>query len=91
MCGRYRLSRRKQIVEEYFDAFGDGDWNPRYNIAPTLIPVIRQHQKGPEARTVSDAVEVFFQIAVWSLHAALGKKRAGAGPALRMDQTNLAF
>jgi hypothetical protein len=23
MCGRYRLSRRKQIVEEYFDSVSD--------------------------------------------------------------------
>jgi putative SOS response-associated peptidase YedK len=36
MCGRYRLSRRKQLVEEYFDAgSGDEDWAPRCNIAPT--------------------------------------------------------
>ena len=36
ICGRYRLSRRKQLVEEYFGAVsGDDDWNPRYNIAPT--------------------------------------------------------
>jgi putative SOS response-associated peptidase YedK len=35
MCGRYRLSRRKQIVEEYFEsAPWDDDWSPRYNIAP---------------------------------------------------------
>jgi putative SOS response-associated peptidase YedK len=47
MCGRYRLSRRKQVVEEYFDtASGEEDWTPRYNIAPTQpIPVIRQHPK----------------------------------------------
>jgi len=49
MCGRYRLSRRKQILEEYFDtAPWDDDWNPRYNIAPTQpVPVIRQHPKEP--------------------------------------------
>jgi putative SOS response-associated peptidase YedK len=48
MCGRYRLSRRKQLVEEYFDASGDEDWSPRYNIAPTQpVPVIRQHPKEP--------------------------------------------
>ena len=49
MCGRYRLSRRKQIVEEYFDCVSDEpDWNPRYNIAPTQpIPVIRQNPKEP--------------------------------------------
>lgn len=49
MCGRYRLSRRKQLVEEYFDtADWQDDWSPRYNIAPTqAIPVIRQHPKEP--------------------------------------------
>jgi putative SOS response-associated peptidase YedK len=48
MCGRYRLSRRKQLVEEYFDASGGEDWSPRYNIAPTQsIPIIRQHPKEP--------------------------------------------
>ena len=44
MCGRYRLSRRKQIMAEHFDAtpFDDG-WEPRYNIAPSQpVPVIRQ-------------------------------------------------
>jgi putative SOS response-associated peptidase YedK len=49
MCGRYRLSRRKQIIEEHFDALsGEEDWSPRYNVAPTQpIPVIRQHPKEP--------------------------------------------
>jgi putative SOS response-associated peptidase YedK len=48
MCGRYRLSRRKQLVEEYFDSTGEEDWSPRYNIAPTQpVPVIRQHPKEP--------------------------------------------
>jgi len=49
MCGRYRLSRRKQIIEEYFEsAPWDDDWNPRYNIAPTQpVAVIRQHPKEP--------------------------------------------
>jgi putative SOS response-associated peptidase YedK len=49
MCGRYRLSRRKQVVEEYFDCVSDEpDWSPRYNIAPTQpIPVICQNPKEP--------------------------------------------
>jgi putative SOS response-associated peptidase YedK len=49
MCGRYRLSRRKQVVEEYFDTVSDEpNWNPRYNIAPTQpIPIIRQSPKEP--------------------------------------------
>ena len=49
MCGRYRLSRRKQVVEEYFDTVSlEHDWNPRYNIAPTQsVPIIRQDPKEP--------------------------------------------
>jgi putative SOS response-associated peptidase YedK len=49
MCGRYRLSRRKQIIEEYFDCGSDeSDWNPRFNVAPTQpVPVIRQNPKEP--------------------------------------------
>jgi putative SOS response-associated peptidase YedK len=49
MCGRYRLSQRKQIIEEHFDSVsGLEDWTPRYNIAPTQpVPVIRQHPKEP--------------------------------------------
>ena len=49
MCGRFRLSRRKQIIEEQFEAQPwDDDWSPRYNIAPTQpVPVIRQHPKQP--------------------------------------------
>ena len=45
----YRLSRRKQIIEEYFETSPwDEDWIPRYNIAPTQpVPVIRQHPKEP--------------------------------------------
>ncbi len=49
MCGRYRLSRRKQFVDEYFDSVSDGcEWTPRYNIAPTQpVPVVRQNPKEP--------------------------------------------
>ena len=49
MCGRYRLSRRKQIIEEQFETQNwNDDWSPRYNIAPTQpVPVIRQHPKEP--------------------------------------------
>lgn len=49
MCGRYRLSRRKQLVEEYFDSAGEDDWTPRYNMAPTQrVPIIRQNPKEPK-------------------------------------------
>jgi hypothetical protein len=46
---RSLLSRRKQIIEEYFGTVsGEDDWNPRYDIAPTQsVPVIRQNPKEP--------------------------------------------
>jgi putative SOS response-associated peptidase YedK len=49
MCGRYRLSRRKQLIEEYLGAdSGEYDWNPRYNIAPTQpVATIRQNAGEP--------------------------------------------
>jgi putative SOS response-associated peptidase YedK len=49
MCGRYRLSHRKRLIEEYFDTVpGEDEWAPHYNIAPTqAVPVIRQHPKEP--------------------------------------------
>lgn len=52
MCGRYRLSRRKQLLEEQFatDPW-EGEWEPRYNVAPTQpVPVIRQDPKEPVRR-----------------------------------------
>jgi len=31
MCGRYKLSRRKEILAEHFDVdWDDLDWQPRY-------------------------------------------------------------
>jgi len=47
MCGRYRLSRRKEILDQYFETqSGDEQWQPRYNIAPTqLVPIVRQNER----------------------------------------------
>jgi hypothetical protein len=47
MCGRYRLSRRKEPLAEYFDAdMSDLDWEPRFNIAPSQpVPVVRQSSR----------------------------------------------
>jgi putative SOS response-associated peptidase YedK len=73
MCGRYRLSRRKQIIEEHFETVSDEpDWNPRYNIAPTQpVPVIRQNPKEPRAGVVPDALgshSLVVEGHVWRCH-----------------------
>jgi putative SOS response-associated peptidase YedK len=54
MCGRFRLSRRKQAVLEHFESLSDEqDWEPRYNTAPTQpVAVVRQNTKKP-ARELS--------------------------------------
>jgi putative SOS response-associated peptidase YedK len=48
MCGRYRLSRRKEVIAEHFGAdVEDLDWEPRWNVAPTQpVPVIRANGRG---------------------------------------------
>lgn len=70
MCGRYRLSRRKQLVEEYFDSTGEEDWSPRYNIAPTQpVPVIRQNPKEPRRE---------LSIVRWGLIPSWAKDSSGA-------------
>lgn len=71
VCGRYRLSRRKQIIEEHFDSVsGEEDWNPRYNIAPTQpVPIIRQNPREP-VRTIS--------LVRWGLIPSWAKDMSGA-------------
>src|SRR5580692_6414156 len=47
MCGRYRLSRRKELRER-FDAYGEYDDTPRDNIAPSQpVLSIRQVPSNP--------------------------------------------
>ena len=59
MCGRYRLSRRKQLIAEYFETDNEVDWEPRYNIAPSQqVGIIRQDPSRPER---------YFSLARWGL------------------------
>jgi putative SOS response-associated peptidase YedK len=59
MCGRYRLSRRKQMIDDYFETAEEVDWEPRYNIAPSQnVPIVRQDQTKPERH---------FSLARWGL------------------------
>ena len=53
MCGRFRIARKKEILEEEFeaDAMEDIDWVPRYNVAPGQdILTVRQHETQPVRR-----------------------------------------
>jgi putative SOS response-associated peptidase YedK len=41
MCGRYRLSRRAEVLASFYAEYEGLDWDARYNIAPTQnVPVI---------------------------------------------------
>ena len=73
----YRLSRRKQIVAEYFDSVpGEEDWSPHYNIAPTQsVPIIRQNAQEPFRE---------FSLVRWGLIPSWAKdETAGVKPAFR--------
>ena len=57
MCGRYRLSRRKQLIAEYFDTADEIDWEPRYNIAPTQnVGIIRQDRDAAGSEVLAGAL-----------------------------------
>ena len=54
MCGRFRVARKKEILEAEFGADvadDDQDWVPRYNVAPGQeIAVVRQDAAQPVRR-----------------------------------------
>ena len=55
----YRLSRRKQMIQEYFDTSEEVDWEPRHNIALSQrVGIIRQDPTAPERH---------FLLACWGL------------------------
>jgi putative SOS response-associated peptidase YedK len=89
MCGRYRLSRSKQLIEEYFESVSEeAEWSPRYNLAPTQpVPVIRQNPRQPirELRLMRWGL-----IASWTKDSAVGapminarSETVGTKPAFR--------
>jgi putative SOS response-associated peptidase YedK len=58
------------LLEEHFDASGEEDWNPRYNVAPTQpVPVVRQHPKKPRR---------VFSLMRWGLIPSWAKDASGA-------------
>src|ERR1017187_7729706 len=76
MCGRYRLSKRKQLIEEYFEAANEVDWEPRYNIAPSQnVDIIRQDPSRPR-REFSQVR--WGLIPYWAKEASIGNKMTNA-------------
>jgi putative SOS response-associated peptidase YedK len=76
MCGRYRLSRRKEFLAEHFDVEPDEDWEPRYNIAPSQsVPVIRQHPE--ESKRLGSSMR-WGLIPFWAKDPSIGSKMINA-------------
>jgi putative SOS response-associated peptidase YedK len=76
MCGRYRLSRRKELIAEYFDIDGDVEWEPRYNVAPTQnVGIIRQAGPKPERHL---ALARWGLIPAWAKDATIGQRAFNA-------------
>jgi putative SOS response-associated peptidase YedK len=76
MCGRYRLSRRKQLIEEYFEAAGEVDWEPRYNIAPSQnVGIVRQDATRPRREF---CLARWGMIPYWAKDPTIGQKMINA-------------
>jgi putative SOS response-associated peptidase YedK len=52
MCGRYRLSRKKEL-REHFDAYGEYDDIARYNIAPSQPVLAIRREPSTQRRSFS--------------------------------------
>jgi putative SOS response-associated peptidase YedK len=50
VCNRYRLTHSKQYLAERFEAFGEIEERPRYNIAPTQPVVTVRREMGKKTR-----------------------------------------
>ena len=76
MCGRYRLTRHRDVVEEHFGVEIEGDFAPRYNIAPTQdVATVRQSSDGPKRRF---GWMKWGLIPYWAKDAAIGYKTINA-------------
>ena len=77
MCGRYRLSRRKQLVDEYFGTVsGEDDWVPRYNIAPSQPVVTIRQDAGEPVRKLS--IMQWGLVPSWAKEPGIGYKTINA-------------
>jgi putative SOS response-associated peptidase YedK len=83
MCGRFRLARKKEILEESFgidDVLDDLEWTPRYNVAPgQMIAVIRQEAGAEGARPARRLSQMRWGlIPYWAKEPAIGNKMINA-------------
>ena len=84
MCGRYRLSRRKQLIAEYFDTVDEIDWEPRYNIAPTQnVGIIRQDRAQPVRKF---SLVRWGLIPYWAKDPSIGQKMINARSETVLDK-----
>jgi putative SOS response-associated peptidase YedK len=79
MCGRFRLARSKELLEEAFGAV-DGsvpvEWSPRYNVAPGQ-PIVAVRQDA--ARPVRELVPLRWGlIPSWAKESSIGYKMINA-------------
>jgi putative SOS response-associated peptidase YedK len=79
MCGRFRLARSKELLDEAFGAV-DGSvpvgWSPRYNVAPGQS-IVAVHQDA--ARPVRELVKLRWGlIPAWAKEASIGYKMINA-------------
>jgi len=53
MCGRYRVTRSQKKLKESFNAYGEVDVFPRYNIAPSQAVITIRHEACKVVRNLS--------------------------------------
>jgi putative SOS response-associated peptidase YedK len=76
MCGRYRLTRKKEILAEHFGIEPNDNWQPRYNVAPTQnVAVVRQDSEQP--RRIGSTMR-WGLIPFWAKDASIGYKMINA-------------
>jgi putative SOS response-associated peptidase YedK len=84
MCGRFRVARSKEILEEAFDAedsLSPGEWQPRYNVAPgqPVVAVVQNSANQYAERTVRRLTQLRWGLVpAWAKDAAVGHKMINA-------------
>lgn len=84
MCGRFRVARSKEILEEAFDAedsLSPGEWQPRYNVAPgqPVVAVVQNSANQDAERTVRRLTQLRWGLVpAWAKDAAVGHKMINA-------------